>query len=81
MWFYISFSGPEGFIAACYVPGDTEGEALQAVSERGLRPDGTDNVLPLGPLSDEDMDENVADGDRNRLLARGELGPNDSVYV
>lgn len=76
-WFYLSFCDadlPKGrqFLGGAYVQGKNAGAAVGRSHKLGVNPGGEVGIL--GPLSAEQMDENVPATDRERLLTRAEVG-------
>ncbi len=71
-WFYLSFATDDEFLGGVYVQGFTDTDALFNATARKLNPGG--EVAMWGPLSSEDLDENVPPADRYRLLTKQELG-------
>lgn len=77
-WFYLSFADaelPKGqqFLGGAYVRAASLPEAITCSHQLGINPGG--EVQVLGPLSAQDMDKNVPEEKRERLLSRDEVEP------
>ena len=70
VWWYLSFAD-DSWLGGCYVKASNEGMAVMEAHRLGCNPGG--EVAIIGPLSDEQMDENTPPGDRNRLLTAVDL--------
>jgi hypothetical protein len=75
-WFYLSFCDgelPKGqqFLGGAYIQGKNAGAAVGRSHKLGVNPGG--EVSILGPLTADEMDENVPVADRERLLTRAEV--------
>jgi hypothetical protein len=75
-WFYLSFADaalPEGeqFLGGVYVRGRTLEAAITRSHLLGINPGG--GIKSMGPVSQEAIEQNVPEGDRERLLTREEV--------
>jgi hypothetical protein len=83
-WWYLSFCDPDlapppeeqtpggpSWLGACYIEADDLPSAITASHLRGCNPGG--EVELIGPFTAEQMDENVPEDQRNRLLGRDDL--------
>lgn len=70
-WYYLSFAGDDGFLGGAYVQGESSKDAYFNATTSGVNPGG--EVQILGPLPPEEMDENVPEEKRGRLLSREEV--------
>lgn len=71
-WYYLSFSEEDGWIGGLYACAIDRRHALHRSFE--LEIDPGDSVMIIGPLPEDEMDENVPLEYRGRLLSKDELG-------